>query len=233
MAKSVESVITALKASIERELSKGDTHPTTWRKLSTLVSACGWTNRTSTRMHTLAAAIAAARLYASHDLTDLDLGLDTSIRFSKAPWTDLTKIFKDESELGYHLSKYPSALENAIPHLGKLSHLHGGRKKEREYFYEDTSVFPDLVFRSAQGGIVVVELERGDPKDESVNQLERYLDAAAKRHGMPVSGVLITGSPRRAAQRRQFNDHLTLLRKRHPDITWLSYDVKVSLSQER
>ncbi len=229
MPRSVDAAVQSISRSLEQRAAQGDSDPITWRKLSSLIHACGWDRRSVPRLEELAAAVAGAGIFASLDLTAMDLGLDTTVRFGRRPWLQLGHVFESELALAYHLSKYPAALETALA-LGKLRHLSGGRKPEKQYNYFGSWIRPDLVFSSPGGPLVVVELERGDPKDESVDQLTRYMDAVSTRHNRPSVGALISGRPRRAAMRRHIHAELEQLEQRGSEVVWLWYDVGVELN---
>jgi hypothetical protein len=158
------------------------------------------------------------------------LGLDTFVKFRLEPFVVLSQIFKSERELGYHLSKYRDVLELSLPDLAPLRHRAGGRLAEREWQILDAHLRPDLVFKSDKRGWVVFELERGDPKRESVMQLRQYMAATSELKRDPnVIGVLVTAPPRRVALRRDTERELQDLRTQGLDVRWIWYNVAVEL----
>lgn len=225
---SIASFVSTIAADLDRK-SASDSHPVARRKLSTVLSKCGYGRRHKNWLEELHRELADAQVFFDPDVTDMDLGLDTWIRFTREPPRSLNRIFSDEKALGYHLSRWSDALEKTLG-LGSLRHVHGGRKAERQYPLDDAYVKPDLVFRSEYGPYIVCELEVGDPKDESVSQLLKYVDAADAAYRSPVVGVLITAKPRRRASERSIAKHLSELSNEGRDLRWFWYDVHVDLA---
>ncbi|MGA7272949.1 MAG: hypothetical protein WB239_17895 [Acidimicrobiia bacterium] len=63
----------------------------------------GWNRRSEQRLEDLKYAPATAGIFADRDLADMNLGLDTSVWFTRRPVNILNEIFYEERALGYHL----------------------------------------------------------------------------------------------------------------------------------
>jgi len=227
VARDITSLISGLNVALDKDVLTGTT-PLTKKRIRAIIHACGWKQRSPQRLDELESRLGDAGLFANPDITDMDLGLNTWIRFTREPATPVGKILKPERALGYHLSKYPAELERVLPDLKKLRHRHGGRKPEKTYGFEGMSLRPDLVFSSSSGKWLTCELERGDPKKESVDQLELYMRAVSKPN-RDVVGVLVTGTPRTKGVANQTARRIEDLRRRDFDARWIVYDVAVRL----
>lgn len=216
-----------LEKDLNADRRRGKTQVTR-RLVRSILYQCGWQKRSPERLTALENRLADAGLYADPDITDMDLGLGTWIRFTPEPPPPVGRVFKPERALGYHLSKYPAELERELPHLGTLRHISGGCKPEKTYGFEGIDLKPDLVFSSSSGRWLVCELERGDPKNESVDQLEMYARAVGAR-GKTITAALITGSPRSAGVKKQATRRIQTLRTQGFDAWWIVYDVAVRL----
>lgn len=225
----VNSFVRSIAAELEAEQQRGDT-PIVRRKVRSMIRQCGRAKRTQPLLNSVEAKLADAGVYADPDITDIDLGLDTYVRFTLAPPPPIGKIFKPERALAYHLSKWPNELERLLPHLGRLRLKYGGQARERTYGFEGMQLKPDIVFDSDSGNHLACELERGDPKYESVDQLEYYIRSVQAREG-PTVGVLITGSPRTHGLRNQIARGIERLNASGLEAHWFTYDVDVVLTR--
>lgn len=166
MPRSIESFVDEIATALEREKLLGEV-PVVRRKVRSVVYKCGSKRRTQPFLDSIEAGLAEAGVFVDPDITDIDLGLDTYVRFTLEPPLPVGRIFKPERALAYHLSKWPSSLEQAFPELGRLKHHHGGSKPERSYWLEGMELKPDLVFSSGSGSWLVCELERATPRTKA------------------------------------------------------------------
>lgn len=172
--------VDAFVRSLERSLDERGTTKTK-RKLATVITSCGWKKRSGPRLQELSEALAHAGIYPDQDLQDLYLGIDTYVWFSRRPPLPVGQIFQQERAAGYHFGRYKDVLDSALPQYAPLVHKSGGNRKEKVYDLNGQSLIPDLVFRSGRSGPwIVCEIERGDPRRQSVPQLIDYMRAVAR-----------------------------------------------------
>lgn len=225
---SVESFVGGL----ERSLDGKEVSARTKRKLSSVISACGWKKRSPQRLEQLNEVLSHAGIYADQDLLDMNLGVDTFVWFSRRPPLPVGKIFHQERAVGYHLGKYKDALEEALPEYAPLLHKSGGHKKEASYTLDGERFIPDLVFKAKSGEWLVCEIERGDPKRDSVPQLIDYMRAVSNGSRLVV-GVLITARPRTHYWRETVGRLIETIPSDLGPAHWLWYDVSVTLDSAR
>lgn len=226
----MESFVASLDKALSLASRRSGEQGTVWRKLSTVVQQCGWKRRTAARMTELEHALAEIGIFASVDLADLDLGPDTTVRFARRPWTPVGRIIKPERALAYLLSENPATILEALPQLGRITHLHGGRTKERKYSLHGSQIRPDLVFRSDTGAYVVFELKSEQAEPDAVTQLKEYIEAVAGAHAAPVRGVLVAARPSNPGLLARVQQELKALRVFYP-VDWIWYDVAVKASR--
>jgi hypothetical protein len=225
--RSVESFVARVVEDLEKK-SEERRPVIVRRKVSTIISQCGYSRRSERLLAELDRAIEEAHIFVDPVVTDTGLGLDTWIRFTNEPPPSQTQTFQKESALGYHLSKYPDRLAQALGR-GSLTLKHGGKKPEKKFVLDGEYVKPDLVFRSADGSHVVCELKVGDPTDRSVSQLLKYVEAADATYQSSVVGVLVTGQPRLQGTTNRVKRHLEELSRGGRDLRWFWYDVRTEL----
>lgn len=127
----------------------------------------------------------------------------------------------NEPSLNHFLTEYHDTVFAAIPELRDTTF----EGSEVRRFYHGQWRVIDLVFCDPDGTWVAVELERGDPKDDSALQLRRYMDILAA-DGSRVRGVLITG---RARSPQLEEDILRELREIEYPTAWYWYDATIDL----
>lgn len=193
------------------------------RQVNTLVNRCGWSKRSSSNVRIIVDALDRAGVYADVDLSDLRLPWRSKVWLSDTPWPDrkLGRVLVDEASLNRFLRKYHDTVFAAIPELRDVTFV--GSEVRRKFHEERRSI--DLVFRDPDGTFVAVELERGDPKDDSAMQLRRYMEVLAA-DGSRVRGVLITA---RARSARLEEEVLRELQEIEYPTAWYWYDATIDL----
>ena len=211
------------------EGSQRRSKPGSRRKLSTVIGRCGWKKRSPQRLEKLDADLDRAGIYTSVDIEDLDVGLDTWVLFGREPFVELGHVFKRVLS-GTSWQPIQNHLKGRF-RSSDASAIGMGSKPERSFHDLGTPLRPDLVFKASNGTWVACELERGDPKRESVGQLEQYLRALDAHYAGPVAGLLITARPRAANLGRLIEGQMMNLRRSYPDVAWLTYDIRVSVQK--
>ena len=219
--------VSELDAALERRTrGNSESEAGLRRKLSTIVKGCGWKQRSHERMERLQRSLLETAVYPSEDLTDMSIPLSATVHFRRQASSPQGIEFADEKDLERFLARNHRLLLAQIEGLGGSRHLAGGTLPQKRYAFGRTFVKPDLVFRSPNGTIVVVEVKLGDPDDRAVTQLRNYLKAASKHHDQ-VRGILITGKPRSHAHESAIADEIASVRPRRVD--WIQYTANMTL----
>ena len=160
------------------------------------------------------------------DITNLGLARSTWIYFASNPFVtrDLGRTFGYERDLNWFVAHYPEEVFRGFPGLEDLTFY----SSEMPVEYGGALHKIGLVFRDPEGTYVATELERGDPRDNSVAQLERYMRGLAAAGHPLVRGLLITARPSGAQLEADVADRIARLNDRFP-VQWFWYDLNVNL----
>lgn len=202
----------------DRRRSSGNRKAIVDRKLRTvLLDSGGWKRRDTNNLRQIAEALDGHGIHTDRDLTDKRLTLDSYIWFSRHPIRrrEVGPLpFKKEPELITFIAENHQALFQGIPELQNLRWL----ASEVEYQLTPSLDRADMEFENPAGDRIVVEVEFGDPKDNSAFQLRKYMaDSKA------VFGVLITGRPSSKDLEDLVSEALDDMDPRRRTI-WLQYD---------
>lgn len=226
-AKTMDRFVAELDSALEKRTGGGSRPEAELkRKLSTIVAACGWKQRSHQRMEELQKSLVDRSVYPSEDLTDMSIPLRETIRFRREAPLPPTMEFDSEKDLERFIAKNHRLLLSQVPDMEGSRHVAGGTLPQKRFAHGRTHVRPDLVFQTRDGTVVVAEVKLGDPDDRAVTQLRKYLTAASKRHAQ-VRGLLITGQPRSRAHESVIAAEIASLLPRHVD--WIQYSADMTL----
>jgi hypothetical protein len=202
----------------DRRRSSGNRKAVVDRKLRTvLLDSGGWKRRGENNLRQIAAALDGHGIHTDWDLSDERLTLDSYIWFSRHPIRrrDIGPTpFKKESDLIKFIAENHQALFRGIPELERLRWL----GSEVEYQLTPSEKRPDIEFENPAGKRIVVEVELGDPQENSTFQLRKYMsDSKAD------IGVLVTARPSSADLEDLIRETFRDMEPRRPAI-WLWYD---------
>jgi len=204
--------------------ARGRTHIR--RRVTTVLNGSGWERRTRTNLKRIRDALAAAGVHIDTDITNLGLARNAWIYFASTPFVsrDLGRIFGYGRDLKWYVAHYPEEVFRGLPGLEDLTF----HRSEMPVEYGGELHKIGLLFRDPQGTYVAIALERGDPRDDSVAQLERYLRGLQAEGHTPVRGLLITARPSGAQLEADVADRMARLNDRLP-VQWFWYDLNLSL----
>lgn len=214
-----------MRTSLGKAATKG--RSTVSHKISVVVGGSGWEKRSPQNLSRIAKAFESVGVHLDTDLTDMTLSREHRITFSLTPFLPRTLglEFRAEQHLKSFLASHYENVFAGVRGLERLTFV------GTEVRVEDAGQerFIDVVFCDHDGTLVAVELEKGDPKPNSMNQLRSYM-RGLMTGGRNVRGILITGRPK-AAQIEE--DTIADLRALGPkyDVEWYWYDARVSLSR--
>jgi hypothetical protein len=230
-ARSMERFVAQIDVAMEKR-TEGGLRPEAElkRKLSTVVTSCGWKQRSHLRMERLQQGLVATAVYPSEDVTDLSIPLSMTIRFRREPPSPPAMEFATEKDLECFLAKNHRLLLSQVQGLGGSRHKAGGTLPQRRYAFGRSYLKPDLVFETPDGTVVVAEVKLGDPDDRGVTQLRSYVTAASKHHDR-VRGLLITGKPRSRAHESAIAAEIASARSRRID--WIQYTTDMTLTKKK
>jgi hypothetical protein len=217
-------------ADLSRELAEAvrEGHSRIRRYIGTLIEESGWKKRSHPRLAELDAALRAEGLTTSVNITDIGLPLGAWVRIARSPFPPRRTgaQFGNEKDLNAFLEAHHIETFANVPGLDGFSLI--GPEVRVEFGGEER--FVDLVFEDPDGTTVVVELEKGDPPDDSVMQLQGYLNAYRQQGAKALRGVLITGIPDNPQHELVILDALDGLRTDFP-VEWYTYEVGVTLER--
>jgi len=196
-------------------------------KISVIVSGSGWQKRSKQNLKQIASAFVQVVVFADTDIEDMRLGLDHRVTFSHTPFSkrNLGAEFSAEQHLKSFLAMHHRHTFSGLRGLEGLT-LVGTEVRVED---ADQERFIDVVFRESDGSLVAVELEKGDPQPDSMNQLRSYMRGLSSK-GKPVRGILITGRPKAAQIEEDTIANLRGLGPKYP-IEWYWYDASVALTR--
>lgn len=200
-----------------------------FRKVRTVFQeAGGWSRRGSENVGLVVDALNAEKVYWRGDLEDDDF--DDIVWFALYPIQGRPPVAKlsTERDLRTHMEANYRLLFDRVQELGGLELV----AAEVEYQRTPSELRPDLLFTDSEGRSVVVELEVGDPQENSAFQVLKYMNAADAR-----LGVLITARSSNDLLELNMKEALDLMKPEKPNI-WLVYslsppDGRLSLAQVR
>ena len=187
--------------------SKDPGTPALGYALSTVMTKCGWTRRSTARMDRLVKTLAHFGISSSENLRDLSLPPKHRIYFSTHPLYPEPPIEgttrQSEKAIESRLGEDLSPIAGPLPYLGGAAVLSGGLQPKRRFTFNGDRHEPDLLLKDTVEGLTVVEIEAARPKHESVSQLDGYIRAVrANEPGTAVAGLLLTYPPRHDAEAR-------------------------------
>jgi hypothetical protein len=192
-----------------------------WVKLSTLVTAAGQKKGSVKLLTEIEQALEEAGIYHSpSDLLTCPAG--ETVFISTQPFHETGLPFQSEKELSEFIARHYRLLQ-PFRHCTSVV---------REFRLPGLKA--DLMFREANGGRIVCELERGTGRYEPGSQIIGYVEAAQKwaetmTPPPRIRGVVITGAPnpRQEAIVAQWCQHSG------QDITWYYYRLGLELIPNR
>lgn len=158
--------------------------------LTTVLSECGYKNRSAQRLQRIQAALVARGIYSRPRLADLQTASHERVEFSRAIYSlvEPDMVFPNERTLElFVLRNY-----KRIPELSRL-------KDPKEQHSLPSRRTIDLLFRECRtNDYVVLELKVDDGGWQVVAQLFSYLTEllpVAQAEGCEVRGIILTGKP--------------------------------------
>ncbi len=103
-------------------------------------------------------------------------------------------------------------------------------RAEKPVEYDGTVRKIDLLFEDDDGTTVLVDLTAGEPQDDTIKKLRRYLNACRVKNLQPVRGVLITGIPATEQTQKDILTELAELRTEY-EVDWYQYRLGVTLDR--
>lgn len=176
----------------------------------------GWKRRGTKNVSLIVDALVAEGVHWLGDLQDDDL--DDIVWFGLHPMPRRAPIGRLDSEraLREYIERNYGALFETVRELEGLDLV----AAELEYQTTPSLQRPDVVFVDVNGEFVVVELEVGDPRENSPFQILKYMNAAHAR-----LGVLITARPSDAVLEENIREALAMMRPTKRNI-WLVYELR-------
>ncbi len=190
------------------------------RKLRTVLYESGrWKRRGTDNIQQIIDAHARHKIHCDRDLADARLSLDSFVSFGRRPirLRDVAPTpFASEPELVDFIVEHHDSLFRGYPELRNLTPA----GTEVEYRLGPKETRPDIVFKTSNGGLVVVEVELGDPQENSAFQLRTYM-----RNTGAKLGVLFTARPSSTDLEETVLDALEDMADRHRTF-WMWYGLK-------
>ena len=213
-----ESIRAEIKQRVSESAGRKDV---VWRTLRTvLADAGGWSRKGSSNIRKVEAALDSAGVFRDCEFAGMDL--DEPVYFALHPLPKRVPVprFVSERALIDFIKRNYLLLFKDVPELSDVD-LVGA---EVEFQTSSREERPDLVFRNSDRRFVVVEVEVGDPQENSAFQVLKYMNAADAS-----LGVLITARPSSASLETNVREALDLMKPEKPNV-WLMYDVSLLLA---
>lgn len=209
--------VTGIKDALRERQTRGEATPLVRRKLTTIVSECGYDNVMAAFLVRLRTLLEENGVYTEPPLDQEDLEHDDFVYFSTGPFPADSLLFPKERQL----QEFVRSCLGSGRFRGLRLYKDGDR---------DGWEFPvpgrrvDLLCeeqrRDGKGGLVAMELKRGESAREAVDQLVGYIDKL--RTMFPdrrVKGIVISGREGAVGQ-AILSDYATY------DIEWYCYMVE-------
>ena len=207
-----------IRAEIEERTEQSDGRKTVvFRKLRTVLrESGGWARRGSENVGLIVDALNAEQIYWNCDLAEIDI--DDYVCFSLHQIQQRTPVatFGSERGLMAHIEANYRLLFDQGEAMTGLEMV----ASEVEYQRTPSSQRADMLFTDSKGQPIVIELEVGDPQENSAFQILKYMNATDAR-----LGVLITARPSDELLERNTREILALMGSKKPNL-WLIYNVR-------
>jgi hypothetical protein len=213
-------------ADLDEAAKKG--HSTVRKYLKTLVKDAGWKVRSTANMQLIQAALTNAGVFTDVNITDMRLSRERWVHLARQPFPATTTgpEFEREEDLNAYLQDWHREAFAGIRSLEELQFV----RAEKPIDYDGTICKIDLLFEDDEGTAVLVDLKAGEPQDDTIKKLRRYLNACRIRDLQPLRGVLITGIPTTEQAQKDILAELAELRADY-EVDWYQYRLGITLER--